>query len=83
MNDDAADLLQQIAELLTPAPELDAEVLRAEALRLLSSALDTAYANGLQEGRDEADEGRDEADYEPDISDDGFDPYLNSYTDDC
>jgi len=82
MNDDAADLLQQIAELLNPAPELDADVLRAEALRLLSSALDTAYANGLQEGRDEAEEAL-EHDYEPDISDDGFDPYLNSYTDDC
>ncbi len=82
MNDDTAALLQQIAELLNPAPELDAEVLRAEALRLLSSALDTAYANGLQEGRDEAEEAM-EPDYEPDISDDGFDPYLNSYTDDC
>jgi len=82
MNDDTAALLQQIAELLNPAPELDAEFLRAEALRLLSSALDTAYANGLQEGRDEAEEAM-EADYEPDISDDGFDPYLNSYTDDC
>lgn len=82
MNDDTAALLQQIAELLNPAPELDAEVLRAEALRLLSSALDTAYANGLQEGRDEAEEAM-EPDYELDISDDGFDPYLNSYTDDC
>lgn len=29
------------------------------------------------DGYDDAD------DYEPDVSDEGFDPYLNTYTDDC
>jgi flagellar biosynthesis/type III secretory pathway protein FliH len=82
MNDETTALLQKINELLNPAPELDAEFLRAEAHRLLAAALETAYADGLQAGRDEVEEAM-EADYEPDVSDEGFDPYLNTYTDDC
>lgn len=51
---------------------------------VLSAALGIARAEGYEQGREERDDDRDPAeDYEPDISDVGFDPFLNTYTDDC
>lgn len=51
---------------------------------VLNTALGIARAEGYEEGREERDDDRDPAeDYEPDVSDEGFDPYMGSYTDDC
>lgn len=50
---------------------------------VLNAALQVAYAQGMEEGREPGDDRDPAEDYEPDISDVGFDPYLGSYTDDC
>ncbi len=56
---------------------------RDAAVALVSKALDEARAEG-REYADEGRGGRDPAeDGEPDISDEGFDPYEGQYTDDC
>lgn len=61
-----------------------ADVYFDAAEKVLRDALDTAHAEGREAEREESGEDRDGAeDYEPDISDEGFDPYLNTYTDDC
>lgn len=55
---------------------------RLTAIGLAERALDAAR----EEGREEAAADRDgdpAEDYEPDVSDEGFDPYVGSFTDDC
>lgn len=55
-----------------------------EAAQVLRGVLDEAHEEGREEAAEEVRDGRDLAeDYEPDVSDVGFDPYLNTYTDDC
>lgn len=49
----------------------------------LSAALQVAYAQGIEEGREGRDDRDPAEDFEPDVSDEGFDVYLNTYTDDC
>lgn len=66
------------------AQEGDMELSQAaydEATEILQHALNEAHVEGREAER--ADQDEQAEDYEPDVSDEGFDPYLNTYTDDC
>ncbi len=54
---------------------------REAAVALVSRALDEARAEGRDYAADR--DGDPAEDYEPDVSDEGFDPYVGSFTDDC
>lgn len=56
-----------------------ADVYFDAAENLLNTYLGAARAEGREAAAEEAAAG----DGEPDVSDEGFDPYLNTYTDDC
>jgi len=62
-----------------------AEVYFDAAEKVLRDALAEAHTEGREAEREErGDDDRDPAeDFEPDVSDVGFDPYQNTYTDDC
>lgn len=55
---------------------------REAAIDLVSRAMEAAREAGREEASADRD-GDPAEDGEPDISDEGFDPYVGSYTDDC
>ncbi len=76
--------LSRWAEAKAAGDEHAADTWFEGAETVLNAALQIAYAEGREEGRESRDDDRDPAeDFEPDVSDVGFDPYMNSYTDDC
>lgn len=55
---------------------------REAAIDLVSRALEAAREAGREEASADRD-GDPAEDHEPDVSDEGFDPYMGQYTDDC
>lgn len=87
--EEAIDAMIPDAEALTIPGALVAKIglllergAREAAIDLASRALDAARDEGREEAAADRD-GDPAEDYEPDVSDEGFDPYVGSYTDDC
>lgn len=87
--EEAIDAMIPDAEALTIPGALVAKIglllergAREAAIDLASRALDAARDEGREEAAADRD-GDPAEDYEPDVSDEGFDPYMGQFTDDC
>lgn len=87
--EEAVDAMIPDAEALQTAGALVAKIglllergRREAAIDLASRALDAARDEGREEAAADRD-GDPAEDYEPDVSDEGFDPYEGQYTNDC